>query len=96
MLYYGKYNNGACSFSGSSAAVKSSERKPLPLKTGSCLEILTPYKPVVDDKTAKEDPPSKPSLPSNVRVYVCICTDNLFVIQLIMIFLYIKTSTCSL
>ena len=51
----GMYNNGACSFSGSSAAVKSSERKPLPLKTGNCLEILMP---------------SKPSLPSNVSVYV--------------------------
>jgi len=29
--------------------------KPLPLKSGSCLDILKPSKPVVEDKTPKED-----------------------------------------
>ena len=37
-------------FSGSTIAVTGTERKPLPLKSGSCLDILKPSKPVVEDK----------------------------------------------
>jgi len=29
--------------------------KPLPLKSGSCLDILKPLKPVTHDKTTKEE-----------------------------------------
>ena len=31
--------------------------KPLPLKSGSCLDILKPLKPVTEDKKTKEDKP---------------------------------------
>ena len=66
--------NSTCSFSGSAAVVKSSERKPLPLKSGSCLEILKPSKPAVEDKTVKEDSQSTPQVPSSesVCIYVWI------------------------
>ena len=40
-------------FSGSIAAVRGSERKPLPLKSGSCLDILKPSKPAVEDKDSQ-------------------------------------------
>ncbi|XP_065889912.1 nuclear pore complex protein Nup153-like isoform X2 [Dysidea avara] len=36
--------------------------KPLPLKSGSCLDILKPLKPVTEDKKTKEDKPVESSL----------------------------------
>lgn len=40
-------------FSRSTTAVMGAERKPLPLKSGSCLDILKPSKPVVEDKDSQ-------------------------------------------
>ena len=57
-------------FSGSTAAV-SSERKPLPLKSGSCLDILKPSKPAAEDKDSQAE---KMSTTENV------CINNFLVI----------------
>ena len=66
-------NGNKCCFSGSSfTAVKSfkstSERKPLPLKSGSCLDILKPSKLPVEDKTVKDDTQSKPPVSAGESV----------------------------
>jgi len=57
-------------FSGTTTVsnIGSSGRKPLPLKSGSCLEILKPSKPATDDETVKEDAPAN-SVCTNEKVY---------------------------
>ena len=69
-IHYYYYNNGYnCYFSRSAAIKSTSERKPLPLKSGSCLDILKPSKPPVEDKTVNQSKPPPPASESVCYVY---------------------------